>query len=111
MGELHFWASSYSILSTTGAQQGGPLLFSLVLLDYLSAHPPLDGQLYQLWYLDDGALIGSWAILASFLNVLQHDGHSFLEFPSSVKRMTFSDTGGPLCFWSLNFGFLMPLSH
>ena len=61
-GELHF--GPHRIPSTTGVQQGdplGPLLFALVLSDYLSTHPSPDGLLHQLWYLDDGALVGSRA--------------------------------------------------
>ena len=56
VGELRF--GPHRILSTTGIQQGDPLdplLFSLVLTDYLSSRPSSDGLLYQLWYLDDGA--------------------------------------------------------
>ena len=50
----------------------GPLLFSLALFDYLSTYSPPDGLLNQLWYLDDGALVGSHTTLASFLDALQH---------------------------------------
>ena len=61
------------ITSTTGVQQAdplGPLLFALVLSDYLSIRASPDGLLYQLWYLDDGALVGSRPALATFLDDL-----------------------------------------
>ena len=74
-----------------GPSYGSPSL--LVLLDYLSAHPPPDGQLYQLWYLGDGVLIGSCATLASFLNVLQHDGCSFGLYPNLAKCEVFWPSG------------------
>ena len=76
-GELHF--RPHRILSTTGVQQGdplGPLPFSLVLLDFLShCHAP-DGLCFQLWYLDDGILVGTPSALSSFLDALQLQGPS-----------------------------------
>ena len=92
----------------------GALLFSLVLSDYLSSHPSPDGLLYQLWYLDDGALIGSRSALATFLDSLQHQGPgfglcpntSFSEFPSSIQQVT------PVAqfFWGPLFGALLVFS-
>ena len=106
----------HHILSTTGVQHGdplGPLLFSLVLSDYLSSCPSPDGLLHQLW---DGTLIGSRPALATFLDSLQHHGpgfslcpnlfkcevfwpsgnQSFSEFLSSVRRVILSDSSGPV---------------
>ena len=94
----------------------GPLLFSLALFDYLSTYSPPDGLLYQLWYLDDGALVGSRTALAPFLDALQQHGgvfglcpnlskckvfwpsgdQCFSEFSSSVKRVILSDSSGPV---------------
>ena len=114
-GELHF--GPHCIPSTTGVQQGGPLgplLFALVLLEYLSTHPSPNGLLYQLWYLDDGGLVGSRSALATFLDDLQCHGRGFglcpnfgkcevfwpsgqqdfLEFPSSVQRAVLSHSSG-----------------
>ena len=57
----------HRIPSTSG------VLFALVFSDYLSTHPSPDGLLYQLWYLDVGALVGSHPALATFFNVTVWD--------------------------------------
>ena len=85
-GELRF--GPHRILSTTGVQQDdslGPLLFLLVLSDYLSSRPSPDGLLYQLWY-DDGALIGSRSALVSFLH---RHGYGFGLCPNLSKCEAF----------------------
>jgi len=49
-------------LASTGVQQCdplGPLLFSLVLLQFLDSTSVRDRSLLNLWYLDDGMFIGS----------------------------------------------------
>ena len=46
-------------LSITSVNPLGTLVFLLVLLDYLSAHPSPNSLFYQLWYFDDGALVVS----------------------------------------------------
>ena len=114
-GELRF--GPHRILSTTGVQQGdplGPLLFSLVLRDFLSNCPVPDGLHFQLWYLDDGILVGTPSALSSFLDDLQLRGpsyglhpnlskcevfwpsgdQSFTDFPPAVKRVVFPQAGG-----------------
>ena len=114
-GELRF--GPHRILSTTGVQQGdplGPLLFSLVLRDFLSNCPVLDGLHFQLWYLDDGILVGTPSALSSFLDDLQLRGpsyglhpnlskcevfwpsgdQSFMDFPPAVKRVMLPQAGG-----------------
>ena len=114
-GELRF--GPHRILSTTGVQQGdplGPLLFSLVLRDFLSNSPIPDGLYFQLWYLDDGILVGTPTALSSFLDGLQLRGpsyglhpnlskcevfwpsgdQSFADFPPAVKRVVLPQTGG-----------------
>ena len=66
-----FWTSSY--FTHYWYQQGDPFgpLFLFISCSGLSAHSSPDDLLYQLWYLDDGALVGSCVILASFLHILQ----------------------------------------
>ena len=116
-GELRFGPNH--ILSTTGVQQSdplGPLLFFLVLSDYLSSCSSTDGLLFQLWYLGDGALFGSRPELATFLDSLQYHGPGFglcpnlskcevfrpsgnqgfssSEFPSTVRQVILSDSSG-----------------
>ena len=114
-GELRF--GPHRILSTTGVQQGdplGPLLFSLVLRDFLSNCPVPDGLHFQLWYLDDGILVGTPSALSSFLDDLQLRGpsyglhpnlskcevfwpsgdQSFTDFPPAVKRVVLPQAGG-----------------
>ena len=101
-------------MSTTGVQQGdplGPLLFPLVLLDFLSHYQVPDGLCFHLWYLDDGILVGTPTALSSFLNALQLQGpsyglhpkcevfwpsgdQSFVDFPPAVKRVVLSQAGG-----------------
>ena len=53
------------------------LTFSLVLLDFLSHCQAPGGLCFQLWYLDDGILVGTLSALSSFLDVLQHQGPSY----------------------------------
>lgn len=69
----------FGILSTTGVQQGdplGPLIFSLVLIDLLnSINIPSDIPL-QLWYLDDGTIVGPRKSVASILNQISSQGPS-----------------------------------
>ena len=124
-GELSF--GPHRILSTTGVQQGdplGPLLFSLVLLDFLSHCQASDGLCFQLWYLDDGILVGTPSALSSFLDVLQHQSpfyglypnlskcevfwpsgdQSFVDFPPAVKRVVLPEVGG-IDFLISNLGF------
>ena len=114
-GELRF--GPHRILSTTGVQQGdplGPLLFSLVLRDFLSNCPVPDGLHFQLWYLNDGILVGTPSALSSFLDDLQLRGpsyglhpnlskcevfwpsgdQSFTDFPPAVKRVVLPQAGG-----------------
>ena len=106
IAELRF--GLHRIASPTGVQQGdplGPLLFSLVLIDFLSSVTLPAGLAFQLWYLDDGTLVGTRSSLASFLQMLVQSfglypnlskcevfwpsgNQSFLEFPSSVTRIS-----------------------
>ena len=92
----------------------GTLLFSFVLLDFLSHYQAPDGLCFQLWYLDDGILVGTPSALSSFLDVLQHHDpsyglhpnlskcevfwpsgdQSFVDFPPTVKRVVLPAVGG-----------------
>jgi len=106
--ELRF--GSRRILASSGVQQGdplGPLLFSLVLLQFIDFVKLHDIVKLHLWYLDDGTFIGSknslLQLLESFslhgpqfglhLNlskceVFWPSGDSFPEFPTNIKRVS-----------------------
>ena len=109
-------ASPHSVDNWCSARRpsGSLILFSLVLLDFLShCHAP-DGLCFQLWYLDDGILVGTPSALSSFLDVLQLRGpsyglhpnlskcevfwpsgdQSFADFSPAVKCVVLSQTGG-----------------
>ena len=71
-GDLRF--GRQKLQSTTGVQQGdplGPLLFSLVILELLDDIGPFPNLNFQLWYLDDGTLVGPRNVVASIFEMLQ----------------------------------------
>lgn len=76
------------ILSSSGVQQGdplGPLLFSLVLAEMLdSLNTPLDLDL-QIWYLDDGTIIGPRSSVARLFNEISDRGPDFGLFLNRRK--------------------------
>ena len=108
----HLWAGESTLSSSSGTQQGdplGPLLFSLVLKSVSETiaqrHPDLK---LNVWYLDDGTLVGSRQALADVLEFLNSDevkqkglhlnmakcevwwpsgDQSFPEFPPDVPRL------------------------
>ena len=55
--------------------------------------PSPDGLLYQLWYLDDGALISSHSALATFLDDLHCYGQGFGLCPNFCKCGVFWPSG------------------
>ena len=68
------------IKSSAGVQQGdplGPLLFSLALLELLDDIGTSKGINVQLWYLHDGAFVGSRPAIAHLLDILLSRGPSF----------------------------------
>ena len=68
------------ILASIGVQQGdllGPLLFSLVLLQFLDSTSVCDSCLLNLWYLDDGTFIGSRSSFLALLSCLAQSGPNF----------------------------------
>ncbi|KAA8494355.1 Retrotransposable element [Porphyridium purpureum] len=65
------------LYSARGVQQGdplGPLLFSLVLQNVLAQFSA--PQVHQVWYLDDGCVVGTPAHLAAFLLAFEHDAQA-----------------------------------
>jgi len=104
--ELRF--GSRRIVASSGVQQGdplGPLLFSLVLLQFIDFVKLHDLVLLHLWYLDDGTFIGSKSSLLKLLDAFSvhgpqfglhlnlskcelfwPSGDSFPEFPTNINR-------------------------
>jgi len=112
--ELRF--GNRRILASTGVQQGdplGPLLFSLVLVQFLNSNPLDEACLLSLWYLDDGTFIGSrsslQALLSCFAKFGPHFGlhinpskcelywpcgdSSYPGFPPAIKRINSKNSG------------------
>ena len=68
--ELHF--GNRRLLASSGVQPGdplGPLLFSLVILQFIDAVNLRDFVELNLWYLDDGTLVGKQSSLSSLLSL------------------------------------------
>jgi len=73
--ELRF--GDQRILAAAGVQQGdplGPLLFSLVVLDFVQSVNLHRSTCLSLWYLDDGTSIGPRLSLNSLLSTFSQDG-------------------------------------
>ena len=68
------------ILASTGVQQGDPLdplLFSLVLTQFLGPTSFDDACLLSLWYLDDGTFIGPRSSLRTIFSCFAEFGPRF----------------------------------
>ena len=86
----HLWFHDVTIESSEGVQQGdplGPLLFSLGLRRITSAIKERFPHLaMQLWYLDDGVLIGKRDDLAAVLFYLGTDAVQEMGFHLSLSK-------------------------
>ena len=72
-------------------QQGdplGPLLFSLVILQFIDAVNLRDFVELNLWYLDDGTLVGKQYSLSSLLSLFATRGPDFGLHLNLTKDIT-----------------------
>ena len=75
------------ILSSCGVQQGdplGPLLFSLALQPIVEEIQALNPRL-NLWYLDDGVIVGSPQLLQQVWDIIRLKGPALGLFPNPTK--------------------------
>ncbi len=94
--ELRF--GEHQILSSSGAQQGdplGPLLFSLTLKELLKSFVPPPDNKSQLWYLDDGAIIGPRVSVNSLLTFIDIHGPQHGLTLNRKKCEVFWPSGDP----------------
>ncbi len=94
--ELQF--GEHQILSSSGAQQGdplGPLLFSLTLKELLKSFVPPPDIKSQLWYLDDGAIIGPRVSVNSLLTFIDTHGPQHGLTLNRKKCEVFWPSGDP----------------
>ena len=76
-GHSHLYAQGTRLVSAQGVQQGdplGPLLFALAWQRVVRQLPP--ALFLNLWYLDDGHLVGSLAELSVALDTIKVQGAS-----------------------------------
>ena len=75
------------IVSSCGVQQGdplGPLLLSLALQPIVEKIKALDPRL-NLWYLDDGIIVGVPSLLQAAWDIIRLDGPGVGLFPNAAK--------------------------
>ena len=88
----------HALHSTSGVQQGdllGPLLFALTLSELLKIiYIPEDIPM-NIWYLDDGTLIGPRVVLADILARIQSQGAQFGLLLNKNKCEVYWPSGSP----------------
>lgn len=94
--QLHF--CRHALLSTSGVQQGdplGPLLFSFTLSELLKTINTPEEVALNIWYLDDGTLIGPRSVLADILAQIQRRGSQFGLLLNQKKCEVYWPSGDP----------------
>ena len=73
----YLFAGSLRLLSQAGVQQGdnmGPAGFCFASHDLWDSFQTMEGLLWQVWYMDDGTIVGSLSCLAKIVEAIQQLG-------------------------------------
>lgn len=86
----------HALLSTSGVQQGdplGPLLFALTLSELLKTIDIPQEIALNIWYLDDGTLIGPRSLVADIMSRISAQGNQFGLLLNQSKCEVYWPTG------------------
>ncbi len=73
----------------------GPLLFSLTLHEVLKSYVPPNDLKLQLWYLDDGTIVGSRKSVREFFDFISTNGHKYGLLLNPAKCEVYWPSGDP----------------